>query len=271
MRVGRCASREDTNARAWQSPPAGSDNGQMKTQVDHLVVLAASLDDGERWCERVLGLRPDAGGRHTLMGTHNRLLKIASAAYPNAYLEIIAIEPGAVPTRDTGTRRWFDMDDPLLAQSVAQDGPRLIHWVARTNDIDAACQRWLALGLDRGPPLAAERMSPQGLLSWRITVRDDGARLLDGCLPTLIEWASPPPGATLPETGVALIGLRIQHPEPPLLNAAWLAAGLTGASIESGRAQIEAWFQTPNGQVVISSLAPAPFQKPATAPSERGS
>ena len=243
----------------------------MDTRLDHLVVLAASLEDGERWCERVLGVRPGTGGRHTLMGTHNRLLRIASPAYPDAYLEIIAIEPGAVPTRAVGKRRWFDMDDSRLAQQVAESGPRLIHWVARTNDIDAACQRWLALGLDRGPPLAAERMSPQGLLSWRITVRDDGARLLDGCLPTLIEWASPHPGATLPETGVALIGLRIQHPEPPLLHTAWLAAGLTGASIESGRTQIEATIQTPNGRVVISSLAPAPFQKPATAPSERGS
>ena len=253
MRVGRCASREDTNARAWQSPHAGSDNGQMKTQVDHLVVLAASLDDGERWCERVLGLRPDAGGRHTLMGTHNRLLKIASAAYPNAYLEIIAIEPGAVPTRYTGTRRWFDMDDPLLAQSVAQDGPRLIHWVARTQDIARTCAGWLALGLDRGPALAAERMSPKGLLSWRITVRDDGARLLEGCLPTLIEWGSRHPCDAMPEQHLRLTRLRIHHPESALLEAAWQAAALSGVAIESGPAAIEATIQTPRGEVVLSS------------------
>jgi len=253
MRIGRRASREDTNARAWQRPRAGSDNGRMKTQVDHLVVLAASLDDGERWCERVLGLRPDAGGRHALMGTHNRLLKIASLAYPSAYLEIIAIEPGAVPTRGAGTRRWFDMDDPLLAQSVAQDGPRLIHWVARTQNIDRARAGWLALGLDRGPALAAERMSPQGLLSWRITVRDDGARLLEGCLPTLIEWGSRHPGDTMPERGLSLTGLRIHHPEPARLEAAWRAAALSGVAIESGPAAIEATIQTPRGEVVLSS------------------
>ncbi len=230
----------------------------MNTRLDHLVVLAASLEDGDRWCERVLGLRPGTGGRHALMGTHNRLLRILSPAYPDAYLEIIAIEPGVVPMRASGKRRWFDMDDPLLAQQIAETGPRLIHWVARTDDIDNACRGWLALGLDRGPPLATQRMSSQGLLSWRITVRDDGARLLEGCLPTLIEWVSPHPGAALPEAGVALIDLRIQHPEPQLLRAAWRAAGLTVVPIEPGPAQLIATLQTPSGRVVVSSLVPAP-------------
>jgi hypothetical protein len=111
----------------------------MNTRLDHLVVLAASLEDGERWCERVLGLRPGTGGRHALMGTHNRLLRILSPSYPDAYLEIIAIEPGVVPERAAGKRRWFDMDDPRLAQQIAETGPRLIAWVARTDDVDAAC------------------------------------------------------------------------------------------------------------------------------------
>ena len=230
----------------------------MNTRLDHLVVLAASLEDGERWCERMLGLRPGTGGRHALMGTHNRLLRIMSPAYPDAYLEIIAIEPGVVPERAAGKRRWFDMDDPRLAQQIAETGPRLIAWVARTDDVDAACRSWLALGLDRGPPLATQRMSPQGLLSWRITVRDDGARLLEGCLPTLIEWLSPHPGASLPEAGISLLELRIQHPEPPLLRAAWEAAGLTGVPIESGPAQLIATLQTPGGRVVLSSLPQDP-------------
>ena len=31
------------------------------------------------------------GGEHPLMGTHNRLLRIDSAEFPSAYLELIAI------------------------------------------------------------------------------------------------------------------------------------------------------------------------------------
>ena len=63
--------------------------------VDHLIVAAPSLDAGVAWCERTLGVTPGPGGQHPQMGTHNRLLKIASDAYPQAYLEIIAIDPAA--------------------------------------------------------------------------------------------------------------------------------------------------------------------------------
>ena len=49
--------------------------------VDHLVVAAATLDEGVAWCERTLGVTPAPGGKHALFGTHNRLLAIGSAAF----------------------------------------------------------------------------------------------------------------------------------------------------------------------------------------------
>lgn len=48
----------------------------MKTQIDHLVVMAASLDQGVQWCEDTLGITPGPGGEHEKYGTHNRLFKI---------------------------------------------------------------------------------------------------------------------------------------------------------------------------------------------------
>ena len=77
----------------------------MRAQLDHLVIAAASLAEGVAWCEATLGLTPGPGGSHPLMGTHNRLLNIASAAFPQAYLEIIAIEPGKRPSRPCRRRR----------------------------------------------------------------------------------------------------------------------------------------------------------------------
>ena len=71
----------------------------VQSQIDHLVVLASSLDEGAQWCEAVLGVTPGPGGEHALMGTHNRLLSLASPAYPQAYLELIAINPGAASAR----------------------------------------------------------------------------------------------------------------------------------------------------------------------------
>ena len=63
----------------------------MGAVVDHLVVAAASLEDGVRWCEATLGVTPGPGGRHPLMGTHNRLFAIGSDTFPQVFFEIIAV------------------------------------------------------------------------------------------------------------------------------------------------------------------------------------
>ena len=44
-------------------------------QIDHIVVVAHSLEQGVAWCESVLGIKPGPGGEHALFGTHNRLFK----------------------------------------------------------------------------------------------------------------------------------------------------------------------------------------------------
>jgi len=40
--------------------------------LDHIVVAAATLAQGEAWCETTFGFVPTAGGKHPLFGTHNR-------------------------------------------------------------------------------------------------------------------------------------------------------------------------------------------------------
>ena len=107
------------------------------SQLDHLVVLASTLNEGVRWCENVLGTAPGPGGEHALMGTHNRLISVASAAYPLAYLEVIAINSEANYGRPDWTRRWFDMDDPVVQCGGASE-PRRVHFVASTADMLAA-------------------------------------------------------------------------------------------------------------------------------------
>ena len=47
----------------------------MKTQIDHLVVAAHTLEQGVQWCEATLGITPEAGGEHSQFGTHNKLFK----------------------------------------------------------------------------------------------------------------------------------------------------------------------------------------------------
>lgn len=221
----------------------------LQSQVDHLVVAAASLEDGLAWCRDTFGFAPEAGGEHPLMATHNRVFRIDSPAFPRAYLEIIATNPAAPAP---GRARWFDLDDARLREVLAS-GPRLVHFVVRTNDAGRAVEALRAQGIDRGEVLAAERPTPQGVLRWKITVRADGQRLCDGALPTLIEWGDAHPCDNLPASGIALQSLAITHPQAALLEAAFESIGLAQLQVREGPADLAARFATPRGPVRLQS------------------
>lgn len=232
-----------------------------QAQVDHLVVVAASLDQGVAWCEETLGITPGPGGEHPLMGTHNRLFSVAGPAFPRAYFEIIAIQPGVTPRRADGTHRWFDMDDRELQALVTREGPQLVHFVASVPGVLTAVKALAALGLDRGSVLEASRQTATALLQWRITVRDDGQRLFYGGLPTLIQWgeagedparAAHPLDAMAP-SGVTLQALQVRHPRPDKLQAAHAAIGLAGVAVTPGAPNLIATLQTPRGLVMLES------------------
>ena len=223
--------------------------------LDHLVVLAPNLASGVAWAEATLGITPGPGGEHPLMGTHNRLLRLSNGeGQPGAaYLEIIAINPAATPTLQPPERRWFDMDDPALRERVAQMGPQLVHWVARVPALAAALLAWRELGIDRGEARAASRPTPGGLLQWQISLRPDGQRLFDGCLPTLIEWGPHHPTTVMPGSGLALQSLALQHPQATLLQAACQAIGLDEILISAGPAGLSAQLATPRGTLTLHS------------------
>jgi hypothetical protein len=233
----------------------------MKTQIDHLVVMAPSLDVGVQWCEATLGITPSAGGEHEKYGTHNRLFKIATPQFPLAYFEIIAINPEAVIPKRLQVTRWFDMDDLALQKTIAQE-PRLVHFVTSTDDIKAARHALRTQGIERGQIVHASRKSSKGMLHWQITVREDGERLFNGCLPTLIQWGKPEaaeplrlhPRNSLPRSGVTLQSLTLYHPSSAKLQTALDAVGLTGVEVVNGPANLVATLQTPKGLVQLQSL-----------------
>lgn len=230
----------------------------MKTQIDHLVVVAQTLEQGAQWCEATMGITPGPGGEHPQHGTHNRLFKIATPANPFAYFEIIAINPTA---KRTGSgKRWFDMDDTDLQAAVAEQ-PRLVHFVVNTDDIRGARIALKEQGIDRGPATQASRHSRRGLLQWQITVREDGQRLFNGALPTLIQWGKPDdtdpmrlhPRNSLPRSGVSLKCLSVLHPSCDKLLQAYQTIGLAGVAVENGPASITVELNTPKGIVTLQS------------------
>lgn len=222
----------------------------MAARIDHLIVGAASLEEGVAWCEATLGVVPGPGGEHPLMGTHNRLLRVATVDHPRAYFEIIAVQPGRTPQR---ARRWFDLDDEGVRDTLARSGPRLLHFVASVPDVRHALATLGPLGVDRGEAVAASRMTPRGLLEWQITLREDGQRLFGGVLPTLIEWGATHPASAMPESGVTLQSLTCSHPEAAGLRRAFDAIDLQGVAVKEGAPNLCAVFDTPRGRVKLES------------------
>jgi hypothetical protein len=207
--------------------------------LDHLIVAAATLEQGEDHLESLLGVRPQRGGRHTAMGTHNSLLNLGG----RTYIEVIAIDPGATaPPRP----RWFALDASEL-KSALQEAPRLIHWVARTDDIDAARS---AFPVDPGEVHAMTR----GAFAWRITIPADGHLRAGGVLPTLIQWADAHhPTDARPDAGVRLRTLAGAHPEPGEIHSA-LAAILLADAIKvtfAPHPRLAAMLQSPRGPVAL--------------------
>ena len=225
----------------------------MTAQIDHLVIAASTLEEGVAWCERTLGITPGPGGEHPLMGTHNRLFSIATAQYPTAYLEIIAIDSGAVFAPKYGENRWFDLDHVALQHQLQKTGPQLIHFVVSTLLAATAVQALTVLGIERGELLSASRATPQGLLSWQITVRHDGQRLMYGTLPTLIEWGKVHPTQHMTPSGVTLQSLTASLPNTDQLRSAYAAIHLQGVGVAQGQPNLIATLQTKRDLVTLES------------------
>lgn len=197
-------------------------------RLDHLAVVAGRLEDGVAAVENLLGVRMAGGGKHPLMGTHNRLLGIG-----DLYLEVIAIDPDApAPNRP----RWFGMDR-------FSGPPRLANWVAGCDDLQAE----VALGpVGIGKPLALQR----GDYRWQMAVPEDGELPFEGAFPALIQWEGAlHPAQALPETGLRLERLEIAHPRAGALRAA-LAGRFEDTRLvilDAPVVALRATIDTPNG------------------------
>jgi hypothetical protein len=212
------------------------------------VIGAATLEQGEAWCEEVLGITPQPGGQHPLMGTHNRLFSLASPEFPRAYGEVIAVDPMAPAP---GRPRWFDLDHPATRAQLVSS-PVLLHWAASSEGLDGHLVRLRELGHDPGELLTVERNTPTGMLRWRISVRSDGHRLCEGALPTFIEWGATHPGDSLPDQGLRLQGLSLARLPSAVIAALPVTAPLSLSSSVDAPAVV-ARLSTPRGPVTLRS------------------
>lgn len=202
----------------------------MSARLDHLVIAARSLEEGQAWLEGRLGVQLAPGGEHRTFGTHNALLSLG----PHAYLEVLAVDPAApAPTRP----RWFALDSAAL-QGALDAGPQLIHWVVGVEHLTPAPD---VLELSRGEH------------RWTLTVPADGTLPMGGVMPSLIHWLTPPPPTRLPDAGVRLSRLQLGTPHPDRLRARLNALEFQGEVevYEAPQTELRAVLQTPAGQVTL--------------------
>lgn len=202
----------------------------MASSLDHLTVVAPTLEAGSAYVEAALGVPPGAGRAHPNMATHNLLLSLG----PTVYLEVISPDPQAAPVTRS---RWFGLDHVPPGSA-----PRLAAWVASTDDIAGAMV----------PELGDVETMRRESHTWQMTVRPDGHVPLDGAAPLLIQRSSSVhPAAALPPSGLHLQRLRIRHPQPAQVLALLARMGLApqpAVTVAQGNAcSLVAEIQTPFG------------------------
>jgi len=218
----------------------------MNCRIDHIVITAPSLETGSDLVSECLGVRPQKGGKHPHMGTHNLLLRLGD----ETYLEVIAVDPAA---QELSRPRWFALDT-----LPADARPRLACWVARTPDIrKSVSEASEALGL-------VEPMS-RDALEWLITIPEDGSLPLDGVAPALVQWqVESHPASAMQDSGCRLAALQLFHPEPARVEALLksLAVSEPGVALSVGQAAVPglaATIRTPQGLRILGGMPTQPF------------
>lgn len=166
----------------------------IQATLDHIVIGAASLEQGIAYIQDTLGVCVPNGGEHCLMGTHNCVMSLGGSLY----FEIIAINPAAdKPDRPC----WFGLGDPGLQMALAEK-PRLLTWVVNVPDISRLNLLYF------GDLLTMTRDN----LKWMITVPENGSIPGNGFLPTVIQWQTDRhPSSGMADLGCTLVKLDIFH------------------------------------------------------------
>lgn len=208
----------------------------IPSRLDHLIYAVPDLDRGIDDVERLLGVRPMAGGRHEAFGTCNALIALGE----EHYLELLAPDRSAAPP-----------DGPRILGLDDVHEPALMAWIARADGIDGFAARVRSRGAALGDVLAGGRTKPDGSrVTWKCT--DPAAVQVPGILPFFIDWGNTPSPAHSAPRGCSLVSFQAQHPQPVSMRAALERLELDLVVEEGTRPAFTAVIECPNGRVTLS-------------------
>ncbi|MDB3880233.1 VOC family protein [Alphaproteobacteria bacterium] len=210
--------------------------------IDHIVIGAANLEKATKKVEGLIKTKFSTSGKHSLMATHNRLVRLQNSAY----MEIIAIDPSAsFPKSCTREKRWFSLDSNKTKRRLSL-APQPLCWVVAVNNIEQTASN---CGYEPGRITEMSR----GDFQWKLTVPDSGELSEGGVLPVLIEWPKGRnPADVMPESNLVLKQITLLHPSPNFIQHILSAMNISGPiKIKLGEPAIQFTFRTPNGNNVL--------------------
>lgn len=207
----------------------------VKGELDHFLWAVPDLEKGMAEIERQTGVAPKMGGRHSGVGTHNAILPIGD----RVYLEIIAPDPSQDRFSSFGN----------LVKGIQQ--PRLVTWVARSQDARKLSDLAQQNGLSPGVILALSRRRPDGTsVSWRtVTI---GGHDFGPLIPFFIEWRSEDHPADSGTQGCRLLRFEIESPDPRGVSAVLGKLALEAPVVQGSKPRLKVTLETPKGRVTLT-------------------
>ena len=214
----------------------------IQSSIDHIVIGATDLEKATKKVEDLIEADFSTSGKHPLMATHNRLIKLQNSIY----MEVISIDPSAsIPQSSAQKKRWFSLDSPSTKCRLSL-APQPLCWVAAVDNIEQAVSN---CGYNPGRIIEVTRDE----LRWRLTVPENGKLSFDGVLPILIEWPNGKnPAKKMLESNLCLQQLTLFHSNPKRIKHVLSKLNISGPiNIEFGEPRIEFSFKTASGKSVL--------------------
>jgi Glyoxalase-like domain len=200
--------------------------------LDHLILAAASLAEGNAFVRDLLDVEPRYGGRHPGAGTENALVSLGA----RTYLEVLA--PAAGEELAPGLTSLRHLERPVLWG-----------WAIATDDAGALAARADHLGLVPTPVTGGNRVGPDGAwLRWRNFAVQIA---LGDAAPFFIEWSidSIHPARDAPPGG-RVRSVTVRHPDPDGARAAMARLGFDVAAERADAPGLTAEIERTTGDIV---------------------
>src|ERR1035437_4796234 len=127
----------------------------MPHAIDHILISCQDPEAAAAAVETELGLEATGAGRHTALGTFNRLIWLG-----DSFIELIGIE-----ARKLAEASWVGR--PVVR--AAEAGGGFAMWAAATKGIREEVDQLRARGSDLSDPIAGERVRPDGrIVRWMV-------------------------------------------------------------------------------------------------------